>query len=81
MTTRQIYALHPTHIEHRATYVTDNGAEYAMVYNIDRDEAGPYPCHLRFRYEGFPWEQSAVPQQVQDKLIAVAYGQIRGETE
>lgn len=61
--------------------VDDKGNDYRMYYEVDRDEHGPYPYMLRFRYEGFPWEPSMVPQRVQDRLIAAAYEQIRGPSE
>ncbi len=60
---------------------TESGADYQMVYEIDHDDAGPFPFMLRFRYLGLPWNQSDVPQRIQDRLIAAAYKQIRGHYE
>lgn len=57
----------------------DRGNDYAMTYEIDRDEAGPYPFMLRFRYLGLPWQQREVPQRIQDRLIAAAYARIQGD--
>lgn len=70
----------------RYAEITDaNGNEYRLYYEVDPDmggqEGGPFPYMLRFSYEGFPWDESRVPQRIRDRLIAIAYGQIRGDTE
>lgn len=61
-----------------AEFVDDCGNDYRMYYEVDRDDAGPFPYQLRFRYLGLPWEQASVPQRVRDSLIAAAYEQIKG---